>query len=40
MSTVFNIRNLGVPKMSRASVIIGALVLVIAVFAAFFGYYA
>ncbi|EHB55331.1 virulence factor Mce family protein [Mycolicibacterium rhodesiae JS60] len=39
MSTVFNIRNLGVPKVSRAAVIISTLVVILAVFAAFFGYY-
>jgi phospholipid/cholesterol/gamma-HCH transport system substrate-binding protein len=38
MSTVFNIRNLGVPKMSRMSVIVGTLVVIIALIAALVGY--
>ena len=40
MSTVFNIRNLGVPKMSRASVIVGTLAVIIALVVAGVGYYA
>ncbi|WP_179470286.1 virulence factor Mce family protein [Mycolicibacterium vinylchloridicum] len=39
MSTVFNVRNLGLPKVSRTAVIISTLVVILAVFAAFFGYY-
>jgi phospholipid/cholesterol/gamma-HCH transport system substrate-binding protein len=38
LSTIFDIRNLRLPKLSRASVIIGSLVLVLAVVAAFVGY--
>jgi len=38
MSTVFNIRNLGMPKMSRTSVIVGTLVVVIALVVAVVGY--
>ena len=37
MSTVFDIRNVRLPKLSRASVIIGALVLVAAIVLGFFG---
>ncbi|UQX10886.1 virulence factor Mce family protein [Candidatus Mycobacterium methanotrophicum] len=37
MSTVFDIRNLRLPKLSRASVIIGSLVIVLALVAAFVG---
>lgn len=39
MSTVFNVRNLGLPKVSRTAVIISTLVVILAVLAAFFGYY-
>ncbi len=38
MSTVFDIRNLRLPKLSRAAVIIGALVLVLALVIAYYGY--
>jgi phospholipid/cholesterol/gamma-HCH transport system substrate-binding protein len=38
MSTVFNIRNFKVPGVSRAMVIIGALIVVLAVVGAFVGY--
>ncbi|MCV7216498.1 virulence factor Mce family protein [Mycobacterium crocinum] len=38
MSTVFNIRNLGLPKMSRTSVVVGTLVVVIALVVAVVGY--
>ena len=38
MSTVFNIRNLGLPKMSRMSVIVGTLVVIIGLVAALVGY--
>ena len=37
MSTVFDIRNLRLPKLSRASLIIGALVLVAAIVLAYLG---
>ena len=35
MSTIFDIRNLRLPKLSRASVIIGALAVVLALVAVF-----
>jgi phospholipid/cholesterol/gamma-HCH transport system substrate-binding protein len=38
MSTIFNVRNMKLPNMSRASVIIGALILVLALVAAFVGW--
>ncbi|MCV7402652.1 virulence factor Mce family protein [Mycobacterium fragae] len=38
MSTVFDIRNLRLPRLSRASVIIGALVIVLALVVAYVGY--
>ncbi|MDT7734995.1 MAG: phospholipid/cholesterol/gamma-HCH transport system substrate-binding protein [Mycobacterium sp.] len=38
MSTIFDIRNLRLPKMSRASLIIGSLVLVAALVLVFFGF--
>ncbi|OBI75505.1 virulence factor Mce family protein [Mycobacterium sp. E740] len=38
MTTIFNIRNLKLPHVSRAAVIIGALILVLALVAAFVGY--
>jgi len=38
MSTIFNVRNLKLPGVSRASVIIGALVVVLAVVAAIVGW--
>lgn len=38
MSTIFNVRNLKLPAVSRAAVIIGALVVVLALVAAFVGY--
>jgi len=38
MSTIFNVRNLKMPRVSRASVIIGALVLILALVAAIVGY--
>lgn len=38
MSTAFDIRNLKLPKLSRASVIIGSLVVVLALTAAFVGW--
>ena len=38
MSTIFDIRNLRLPKLSRASVIIGSLVVALAVLVAFVGY--
>ncbi|MGH3578463.1 MAG: virulence factor Mce family protein, partial [Mycobacterium sp.] len=37
MSTVFDIRNLRLPKLSRTSVIVGSLVVVLALVAAFVG---
>ncbi|MFV1365486.1 virulence factor Mce family protein [Mycolicibacterium elephantis] len=38
MSTIFNIRSLRLPQVSRATLIIGTLVVVLAVVAAFVGY--
>ena len=38
MSTVFNIRNIGLPKMSRTSVIIGSLVIALAIVVGYFGW--
>ena len=38
MSTIFNVRNLKLPNVSRATVIIGALVLVLALIAGIVGY--
>ena len=38
MSTIFNVRNLKMPGVSRATVIIGALIVVLALVAAFVGY--
>src|SRR6201985_882364 len=38
MSTIFDIRNLRLPRMSRASVIIGSLVVILALVVAFVGY--
>ncbi|SRX92671.1 Mce-family protein Mce1D [Mycobacterium tuberculosis H37Rv] [Mycobacterium shimoidei] len=38
MSTVFDIRNLRLPRLSRASVIIGSLVIVLALVVAFVGF--
>ena len=38
MSTIFNVRNLKLPAVSRATVIIGALIVVLALVAAFVGY--
>ncbi|BBX98745.1 virulence factor Mce family protein [Mycobacterium lacus] len=38
MSTIFDIRNLKLPKLSRASVIIGSLVVVLALVAGFVGW--
>lgn len=38
MSTIFNIRSLRIPNVSRAALIVGALVVVLAVAAAFVGY--
>lgn len=38
MSTIFNVRNMKMPALSRASVIIGALVIVLALVAAFAGW--
>ncbi|MCX2934362.1 virulence factor Mce family protein [Mycobacterium sp. CVI_P3] len=38
MSTVFNIRNLGLPKVSRMSVLVGALVVIIGLIAALVGF--
>lgn len=37
MSTIFDIRNIRLPKVSRATVIIGSLVLVLGLVAAFVG---
>ncbi|MGV0799278.1 hypothetical protein ABQF26_20040, partial [Mycolicibacterium elephantis] len=37
MSTIFNIRSLRLPQVSRATLIIGTLVVVLAVVAAFVG---
>jgi phospholipid/cholesterol/gamma-HCH transport system substrate-binding protein len=38
MSTIFNVRNMKMPTLSRASVIIGALLIVLALVAAFAGW--
>src|ERR1700752_3027264 len=38
MSTIFNIRNLKMPGVSRASVIIGTLIVILALVAAIVGY--
>lgn len=38
MSTIFNVRNMKMPALSRASVVIGALVVVLALVAAFAGW--
>ena len=38
MSTIYNIRNLKMPSMSRASVIVGALVVIVALVAAYAGW--
>jgi phospholipid/cholesterol/gamma-HCH transport system substrate-binding protein len=38
LSTIFDFRNIKLPKLSRASVIIGALVVALAVLAAYVGY--
>ncbi|TGD89918.1 virulence factor Mce family protein [Mycolicibacterium sp. CH28] len=38
MSTVFSIRNLGLPKMSRMSVIVGTVVVILGLVAALVGY--
>ena len=38
MSTIFNVRNMKLPGVSRASVIIGALVVVLAIVAGFVGW--
>ncbi|MGE2715885.1 virulence factor Mce family protein [Mycolicibacterium litorale] len=38
MSTIFNVRNLKLPTLSRASVIVGTLVVVLALVAAFVGW--
>ena len=39
MATIFNVRNLKMPSMSRASVIIGTLVVILALVAAFAGWH-
>ena len=38
MTTIFNVRNLKLPKVSRAAVIIGALVVILGLVAAFVGW--
>ncbi|MGH3678039.1 MAG: MlaD family protein, partial [Mycobacterium sp.] len=38
MSTIFNVRNLKLPNVSRATLIIGSLVVVLALVAGFVGY--
>ena len=38
MSTIFNVRNIRLPKLSRASIIIGSLVIVAALVLAFLGF--
>ncbi|SEH56554.1 phospholipid/cholesterol/gamma-HCH transport system substrate-binding protein [Mycolicibacterium rutilum] len=38
MSTIFNVRSLKLPNVSRATIIIGALIVVLALVAAFVGY--
>ena len=39
MSTIFNVRNLKVPRLTRASVIIGTLVVIVGLIAAFVGWH-
>jgi phospholipid/cholesterol/gamma-HCH transport system substrate-binding protein len=39
MSTIFNVRNLKLPSMTRASVIVGTIVVVLALVAAFVGFH-
>jgi len=39
MSTIFNVRNLKMPTLTRASVIIGTLVVIVALIAAFVGWH-
>ena len=39
MSTIFNVRNLKMPALTRASVIIGTLVVIVALIAAFVGWH-
>jgi phospholipid/cholesterol/gamma-HCH transport system substrate-binding protein len=38
MSTIFNVRNLRLPRMSRVSVIVGTIVVILAIFAAYGGW--
>lgn len=38
MSTIFDVRNIRVPKMSRATIIIGTLIVILALVAAFVGW--
>lgn len=38
MSTIFNVRNLKVPGVSRTALVIGTVVLIAAIVAAFFGW--
>ncbi|OBB74985.1 MULTISPECIES: virulence factor Mce family protein [Mycobacterium] len=38
MSTIFNVRNMKLPALSRATIVIGALIVVLALVAAFVGY--
>ena len=39
MSTIFNVRNLKLPALSRASVIVGAILVILAILAAFLGWH-
>ena len=38
MATIFNVRNMKLPRVSRAAVIIGTLVVILAIVAAFVGW--
>src|SRR6202022_3293155 len=38
MSTVFNIRNLGLPRVSRAAVLVGSILVVLAIIAGVVGF--
>jgi len=39
MSTIFNVRNMKMPALTKASVIIGALIVILALVVAYAGYY-
>src|SRR3954447_10108238 len=38
MSTIFNVRNMKLPRLTKASLIVGTLIVIVAVVAAFLGY--